>query len=85
MNALNVLVHGGNSLVMLGELACTAHPVRAAHALYGAAAGLLYGVFSAVYWALGGTDRLGSPAIYPSLDWSKPGQFMLPMVCFMKF
>ncbi|CAH2050720.1 unnamed protein product, partial [Iphiclides podalirius] len=73
INTLNILVHGGNSAVMLCELALTAHPVRAAHALYGAGAGLAYGLFSALYWALGGTDRLGLPAIYPSLDWNKPG------------
>ncbi|XP_072941923.1 protein rolling stone-like isoform X2 [Epargyreus clarus] len=73
INALNLLVHGGNSAVMLCELAVTAHPVRAAHALFGASAGLAYGVFSAFYWAVGGTDRLGLPAIYPALDWNKPG------------
>lgn len=72
INALNVLVHGGNSFVMLLELAFTAHPVRAAHAIFGAGAGLAYGVFSAFYWAVGGTDRLGLPAIYPALDWNKP-------------
>ncbi|XP_075975272.1 protein rolling stone-like isoform X3 [Anticarsia gemmatalis] len=73
INALNILVHGGNSLLMLVELAVTAHPVRAAHALYSAGAGLAYGVFSAFYWAVGGTDRIGLPAIYPALDWNKPG------------
>ncbi|XP_049877521.1 protein rolling stone-like isoform X2 [Pectinophora gossypiella] len=73
VNALNLLVHGGNSLVMLLELAVTAHPLRAAHALYGASAGMAYGVFSAFYWAVGGTDRIGLPAIYPALDWNKPG------------
>ncbi|CAH2102246.1 unnamed protein product [Euphydryas editha] len=72
INALNLLVHGGNSLVMLLELAVTAHPVRAAHALFGAGAGLVYGVFSCFYWAVGGTDRIGLPAIYPALDWNKP-------------
>ncbi|XP_061709150.1 protein rolling stone-like isoform X1 [Cydia pomonella] len=73
INALNLLVHGGNSVVMLVELAVTAHPVRAAHALYGAGAGLAYGLFSAFYWAVGGTDRAGLTAIYPALDWNKPG------------
>ncbi|CAH0592661.1 unnamed protein product [Chrysodeixis includens] len=73
VNALNVLVHGGNSVLMLCELAVTAHPIRAAHALYSAGAGLAYGVFSAFYWAVGGTDRIGLPAIYPALDWNKPG------------
>ncbi|XP_026738739.1 protein rolling stone-like isoform X3 [Trichoplusia ni] len=73
INALNVLVHGGNSVLMLCELAVTAHPIRAAHALYSAGAGLAYGVFSAFYWAVGGTDRIGLPAIYPALDWNKPG------------
>lgn len=74
VNALNLLVHGGNSVIIVVELAVTSHPVRMAHALYGAGAGLLYGVFSALYWALGGTDRLGARAIYPSLDWSRPGK-----------
>lgn len=59
--------------MMLIELAVTAHPVRAAHALFGAGAGLAYGVFSCFYWAVGGTDRIGLPAIYPALDWNKPG------------
>ncbi|XP_045506261.1 protein rolling stone-like isoform X1 [Colias croceus] len=73
INALNILVHGCNSLVMIVELLVTAHPVRGAHALFGAGAGLTYGIFSALYWALGGTDRIGLPAIYPALDWNKPG------------
>ncbi|KAJ2948100.1 hypothetical protein O0L34_g9896 [Tuta absoluta] len=73
VNALNLLVHGGNSIMMLMELAVTSHPLRAAHALYGASAGMAYGVFSAFYWAVGGTDRLGNPAMYPPLDWNKPG------------
>lgn len=73
INTLNIFVHGGNSVIMLVELAVTAHPVRAAHALYSAGAGLAYGVFSAFYWAIGGTDRIGLHAIYPGLDWNKPG------------
>ncbi|KAI8438784.1 hypothetical protein MSG28_011168, partial [Choristoneura fumiferana] len=72
INALNLLVHGGNSVVMVVELAVTSHPVRAAHALYAASAGLAYGLFSALYWAAGGTDRLGLAYIYPTLDWNKP-------------
>ena len=74
---MNVLVHGGNSLLMLVELVVTSHPVRAAHALYSAGAGLAYGVFSAFYWAVGGTDRIGLPAIYPALDWNKPGKLFI--------
>lgn len=81
VNTLNILVHGGNSLVMLIELAVTAHPVRAAHALYSAGAGLAYGVFSAFYWAVGGTDRIGQPAIYPALNWDKPGKNSLFYLC----
>lgn len=74
INALNLLVHGGNSLVMICEIAVTAQPIRAAHALYGAGTGLVYGVFSAFYWAVGGTDRGGKQAIYSLLDWNKPGK-----------
>lgn len=80
INALNLLVHGGNSLVMLCELIVTAHPIRMAHALYGAGAGLAYGVFSALYWVAGGTDRVGLPAIYPALDWNKPGMTVLTVI-----
>ncbi|XP_026759113.1 protein rolling stone-like [Galleria mellonella] len=84
INALNLLVHGGNSLLMVCELFVTAHPLRAAHALYGSAVGLAYGVFSAIYWALGGTDRFNLPAIYPSLNWDKPGPaFGFVAVCAM--
>ncbi|CAG9796423.1 unnamed protein product [Diatraea saccharalis] len=73
IDALNLLVHGGNSLVMICELIVTAHPIRAAHALYSVGAGVTYGVFSAVYWGLGGTDRFGLPAIYPALNWNHAG------------
>ncbi|KOB74294.1 Rolling stone [Operophtera brumata] len=51
--------------ISLRLIAVTAQPIRAAHALYGAAIGLVYGVFSACYWAVGGTDKAGNPAIYP--------------------
>lgn len=73
VNGLNLLVHGANSLIMFFELLITAHPMRMAHALYGAGAGLAYGIFSAIYWAAGGTDRIGQPAIYPALNWNNPG------------
>ncbi|XP_050666470.1 protein rolling stone-like isoform X2 [Leptidea sinapis] len=73
INALNILVHGCNSLVMIIELVMTAHPIRATHAIFGAGAGLMYGIFSALYWAVGGTDKIGLSAIYPALDWNKPG------------
>lgn len=61
---------------MICEILVVAHPIRAAHALYGVGAGVAYGVFSAVYWACGGTDRFGLPAIYPALDWNKPGMYI---------
>lgn len=74
LNTVNLLVHGANSIVMICELCVTAHPIRMAHAFYGAGMGLIYGFFSYLYWAAGGTDRVGSPAIYPLLDWNKPGK-----------
>lgn len=73
LNALNILVHGVNSCVVVLEIIITSHPFHCVHGLYGAAAGMCYGVFSAVYWAAGGTDRVGKPAIYSALDWRKPG------------
>lgn len=84
INALNLLVHGGNSVIMLCELGVTSHPIRMAHALYGAGAGFVYGIFSAFYWAVGGTDRYGLPAIYPALDWNKPGTAPLIMNLYFK-
>ncbi|XP_030025189.1 protein rolling stone isoform X2 [Manduca sexta] len=73
INMMNLMVHGGNSVIMVCELVVTSHPMRMAHALYGAGAGLAYGIFSALYWAAGGTDRFGLHSIYPALDWDRPG------------
>ncbi|KOB74293.1 Uncharacterized protein OBRU01_09365 [Operophtera brumata] len=74
---LDVMVHGINSVVMLVELICSAHPSRLLHImqpLYFAAA---YMLFSVIYYFAGGTDPWGNPFIYPVVDWSKPGQTMV--------
>lgn len=88
VNALNILVHAVNSIIMTIEISITSHPINAGHAIYGAGVGLVYGVFSAVYWAAGGTDKVGNSAVYPALNWNKPGSalgFVAMCACVLCF
>ncbi|CAH0695396.1 unnamed protein product [Spodoptera exigua] len=74
---LDIMLHGVNSVVMLVELVCSAHPSRLMHVmqpLYFAGA---YMLFSVTYFLAGGLDPWGNPFIYPVVDWSKPEQTMV--------
>ncbi|KAH9641737.1 hypothetical protein HF086_003863 [Spodoptera exigua] len=74
---LDIMLHGVNSVVMLVELVCSAHPSRLMHVmqpLYFAGA---YMLFSVIYFLAGGLDPWGNPFIYPVVDWSKPEQTMV--------
>ena len=69
-------LHLVNSLVILLELALTAIPIRLLHVLYPFIYGLVYIIFSAVYWAVDHKNVL-----YPHvLDWNEPGQTMVVVV-----
>jgi len=54
-----------------------AHPLRLMHMYQPVALGLCYSAFSGLYFAFGGTNRLGLAYIYPILDWNHPDRAVL--------
>ena len=68
MDIVNIQVHALNSLTILDVLLFSAIPVRILHAIYPILFGVVYVIFSVVYWALDKPNHV----IYPSiLDWNQ--------------
>ena len=68
---INCTTHGLNALFVIVDTLVTRTPVRMLHFYQCTCLGLIYGMFSALYWLLGGTNHLGQPYIYKPLDFSK--------------
>ncbi|CAG9857737.1 unnamed protein product [Phyllotreta striolata] len=68
---LDFLRHGNNSIVMLVDLWLVSHRLRYVHVVYPLLLGVVYSLFSYVYYALGGTNREHSPCIYGRLNWAE--------------
>ncbi|XP_021193567.3 protein rolling stone [Helicoverpa armigera] len=68
---LDVSTHGITSCLMMVEVLVSRTPVRFLHLYQPLGMGLWYAVFSAIYYAAGGTDINGSSFIYEVLDWSE--------------
>lgn len=81
IDLLNILVHGGMALFMFGDLLIVGHPVRMDPDLYfSTGVGLGYSVFTLVYYIGEGTSRTNDHAIYPIVDWKKPGKTIVVCV-----
>uniref|UniRef100_A0A1B0CZ86 Uncharacterized protein n=1 Tax=Phlebotomus papatasi TaxID=29031 RepID=A0A1B0CZ86_PHLPP len=79
-DAINVLTHATNSVFMFIDVLIVAYPVRIYHAVQGLAFGLVYVIFSVIYFAAGGTTKSGSTYIYSVLNWNDPGSAMITVV-----
>ncbi|XP_063238933.1 protein rolling stone-like [Bacillus rossius redtenbacheri] len=77
LDAVNVLVHAGNSAVMTLDLWMVRHPMRLLHAYLPLSFTLSFFLFSVTYFLAGGTSRDGTPYIYAMLDWQRPGRTIL--------
>lgn len=55
--AMNLIVHGFNSIAMFVDLWIVAHPVRLLHCGWTILFGLCYVIFSAIYYLAGGTAK----------------------------
>lgn len=63
---------------MLVELLLVRHPIYFIHAVHTFGLGLIYSLFTLVYYFVDGTGPLGHPFIYPILDWGgSPGKTTL--------
>ncbi|XP_037959022.1 protein rolling stone-like [Teleopsis dalmanni] len=69
----NLWAHAFNSVLMLMDHMLVAFPTRILHFIYPFIAGVLYGLFSVIYYFAGGLDPGGNQYIYEILDWSQPG------------
>lgn len=65
----DINLHAMNLVVVVLELACGAVPVRLLHGVYPILYGLVYTIFSLIYWS-GDHSRVLYPKI---LDWNHPG------------
>ncbi|XP_064071401.1 protein rolling stone-like [Vanessa tameamea] len=71
--ALDIAIHGINSLIMFLLLVTSSHPIRFLHLLHPFAFAFTYVFFSIVYYLAGGTGPSGEPYIYPVVHWGEPG------------
>ena len=65
----DVAFHLLNSVFMLTETCLSSIPVQLVHVVYAMLYGVLYLLFSVVYWLLGGTNDSGDKFIYPILNY----------------
>ncbi|XP_013099839.1 uncharacterized protein LOC106082070 [Stomoxys calcitrans] len=85
VDTLNIMVHVLNSIIMLIDLAIVGHPIKLSHVYFTTGIGLAYAIFTGIYFLAGGTDRKNETAIYPMLDWRKPGKAIIVTVCAIIF
>ncbi|KXJ80229.1 hypothetical protein RP20_CCG026035 [Aedes albopictus] len=57
VDAVNLMVHVLNSVIMLIDLTIVGHPIRLNHAYWTTGIGVAYALFSVIYYLAGGTDR----------------------------
>ncbi|CAH0727507.1 unnamed protein product, partial [Brenthis ino] len=71
--ALDIAIHGVNSIIMLTHLLSSSHPTRFLHLVHPFGFALTYVLFNIIYYLAGGTDPFGDPWVYPVVNWDKPG------------
>ena len=71
VQAVDVHIHGVNSIVIVIEMFLAAYPVRLLHIIYPILYGLAYVIFSLLYFA---TDPVNHIVYRNVLDWRYPGQ-----------
>ncbi|EDV94040.1 GH25111 [Drosophila grimshawi] len=79
------MVHVLNTIIMLIDLAIVGHPIKMSHAYFTTGIGLAYAIFTGIYFLAGGTDRKNQTAIYPMMDWTKPGKAIIVTACAIIF
>ncbi|CAB3241033.1 unnamed protein product [Arctia plantaginis] len=78
---LNISKHGLMSCIIVTELLFSRTPVRLAHLYQPLGVGLLYALFSVIYFAAGGTDNEGHEFIYAVLNWREPRNAGIIVIC----
>ncbi|CAH2102241.1 unnamed protein product [Euphydryas editha] len=81
--ALDIAMHGVNSLIMFLHHMTSSHPTRFLHLVHPFAFAVIYVFFSIIYYLAGGTDPQGQPFIYPVLHWGEPGKAIVVVILTM--
>ena len=69
VHEIDIAFHAMNSVFMLIETCLSSIPVCLFHVVYAELYGIIYVIFTVVYWQSGGTDTNGEDHIYPLLDY----------------
>ncbi|XP_049831522.1 protein rolling stone-like isoform X1 [Schistocerca gregaria] len=77
LDAVNILTHAMNGIMMTIDLLIIAHPLRIGHMYLPLFFAFVYVIFSGIYYLAGGTDRFGRTYIYDILNWEKTGYAFL--------
>ncbi|CAK1602285.1 unnamed protein product [Parnassius mnemosyne] len=81
---LDVFIHLVNSILMLALLLSARQPMRLLHFYQPLVVGIIYMIFSIIYYFAGGTNPwTNDPYIYPPLDWSTPGTAVVTVLISM--
>ena len=84
LRAFTIIYHGFNTIAMLADTMLTSMPVRLFHVIYSMLLGVVYVLFTVIYWAAGGTDPFGRPYIYPQTDYTgRPVLSSVSQVCLL--
>ncbi|CAI2723752.1 unnamed protein product [Schistosoma spindalis] len=72
--------HSLTSILVVIDTCLCAIPMRMIHVIYPCLLGVIYSLFTYLFWLLGGAGPYNKGQIYPSIDWSKPQPTLL--ACF---
>ncbi|XP_049963253.1 protein rolling stone-like [Schistocerca serialis cubense] len=81
LDAVNILSHAMNGIMMTVDLFIVGHPMRISHLYLPLCFTVVYYVFNGIYYLAGGTDNFGRTYIYALLNWKKTGYAFL--ACFL--
>ncbi|XP_050726740.1 uncharacterized protein LOC127003769 isoform X2 [Eriocheir sinensis] len=73
LNEIGINTHIMPGVYILLDVAVSATPRRLLHAYHPMLFIIVYALFNLTYYLCGGTDYLGRPALYPIMDWTRPG------------
>ncbi|XP_059150216.1 protein rolling stone-like [Physella acuta] len=77
LTAIRFNTHAVVAIYVILNMAVTKVPLRLLHFIYPVAFGVIYTLFSAIYYCMDGTNQNGDRYIYSILDWSKPGRTLV--------
>ncbi|KAL4226260.1 hypothetical protein ACF0H5_014243 [Mactra antiquata] len=77
MSANNIITHIVNSLYVILNICVTGMPMRLLHFWMSSIVGVIYSLFTYIYYVSGGTNHNENPYVYPAIDWRDPGTAIL--------